>query len=194
MLRTKTTIVALLGLWLLAGVSGVRAGEKVDNKITAYLRAGATESQAVVEIWMENANPVRGVSLPFKFATGDIALAFDSLKTAGGRAAAFAFTPPLYKAENQTLLLNLLQGLTKEKQAPPIPVGNGPLVWIYLSTKGKFPAADFKMASVRIEPQNVLLYVTDTYNSVTPVFEFTRNDPPAPAKAEAKDEAKGATP
>lgn len=187
------TIAVLVSLTGLVALPANAEEEAVPNRITVYLRPGGAENQAVLEVWMSNANPVRGITLPFKFATGGPALSFDSLKLDGGRLAAFTGPKPNYKPENQTLLVNLLQGLSKEKMAPPVPVGVGPIAWLYLSTKEKFPLADFKMASVQIEPQNVLLYVTDTYNSVHPDFLFTRESPPTAAKpAEVGD--KGTAP
>jgi hypothetical protein len=166
------------GLALVALAAGSVVGEEeVRDRITAHLKEGADPNKAVVELWISNTNPVIAMTLPFKFAAGD-SLAFDSLNVAGGRAGEFAVVGPVYRSENQTLLIHLMWARDTTVQAPPIPVGSGPLMQIYLSTPKAFPMSDFRMASVQLPPQNVLMFVTETLNSVTPDFAFTREAPP----------------
>jgi len=125
-------------------------------------------------------NPVVGITLPFKFAPGADSVVLDSLLTSNGRAAAFVMPKPLYTKEQQTLLVNMLQmrDSTGPKE-PPIPSGEGLLATLFFSAKGAFPMAAFRMVETQLPPQNVLMYVTQSLNSVQPAFELVRK--PAPA-------------
>ncbi|GAB4321587.1 MAG: hypothetical protein Kow0074_12640 [Candidatus Zixiibacteriota bacterium] len=176
-IRQMTVMMAALAVvWSATGVS---AQDDLHDKVTAYLVPGGASESAVLELWMSNVNNVLALCLPFKFAAGD-SLIFDSLVTRGGRAQDFAIVKPVFRPENQTLLINLMWAKDTTYEAPPIPPGSGPLMRVYLSTPYPFPMKDFQMASVQLPPQNVLMFVTESLNSVTPDFEFSREAPPGP--------------
>ncbi len=155
------------------------SAKEAQNKITAYLTPGASDKQAVITIWMANANPVIGITLPFKFSVGEDTLRLDSLEVAGGRVAGFIMTPPQFKTAGSTFLMNMISPVdSTTRKTSPIPVGEGAVMWLYVRTDGKFPLDKFRMASVQLPPQNVLLYVTDAYANVNPSFELVRKSPP----------------
>jgi len=160
------------------------------NTVTAYVSPGTTKHDAVIELWMENVNPVIGITVPLKFATGGDSLALDSLFLTGGRASEFTTFKPVYKSSNKTLLVNALWRLEKTSSVKPIPPGRGAFMWIYLSTPGDFPFDKFKMASVQIPPENVLLFVTESLNPVNPDFELKSGAPPKKAPAEVSGSGK----
>ena len=167
--------------------SSVRAEDELGNKVTAYLSPGATKHDAVIELWMENVNPVIGITVPVKFATGGDSLALDSLFLTGGRAKDFATFKPLFKSANKTLLVNMVWKLDTVSTVDPIPPGAGPFLWLYMSTPEEFPFDKFKMASVQIPPENVMLYVTEMLNPVNPDFEFKRGAAPKSTSAKPAD-------
>lgn len=171
-------IVAMATMAVLAlGVHQSMAENDLKDLVTAYLVPGTNDHQAVVEVWMSNVNPVIGVTLPFKFAAGD-SLVMDSLVTSTGRAKDFAVVKPVYKSDNQTLLVNMLWATDKNSKVPPIPPGEGLLAQIYLHTPGAFPMKDFRMAVVQLPPQNVLMFVTESLNPVKPDFALSKSAPP----------------
>jgi hypothetical protein len=151
---------------------------------------GATKHDAVIELWMENVNPVIGITVPLKFATGGDSLALDSLFLTGGRAQHFTAFKPLFKSANKTLLVNMLWKLDTASTVEPIPPGTGPLMWLYLSTPEEFAFDKFRMASVQIQPENVLLYVTETLNPVNPDFQVKQEAAPKSAPAAKSEEQK----
>jgi hypothetical protein len=159
---------------------GLADEKTLQNTLTAYLGPGTTPREATVTLWMENVNPLIGITLTFKFAPGADTVALDSLVTHTGRAAAFKVVPPLYTRENQTLLVNMLVPLdsTGAKTVPPIAPGQGMLAVLYFSAKGPFPADAFQMVTLQLPPENVLMYVTESVNQVTPTFTLVRK--PAP--------------
>lgn len=151
---------------------------ELKNKITAYLTQGATAGQAVITVTMSNVNPVGAISLPLKFASPDT-FALDSLVTAPYRAGSFMMPPPNWNKDKKTLLINMLRSTDSvTAKTGLIPPGLGVLAVLYLSTPGKFPLEKFQMAAVQLPPENVLLYVTETFNSVQPEFELVRGNPP----------------
>lgn len=186
----RTIVLVLIGVGMI-GIPRATAEEEMHDLVTAYLVPGADAHQAVVEVWMSNVNPVIGVTLPFKFAAGD-SLVMDSLVTSTGLAKNFAVVKPVFKAENQTLLVNMLWATMKGTQTPPIPPGEGLLAQIYLHTPGKFPMKEFRMAAVQLPPENVLMFVTQTLNPVTPDFVLSESAPPKVDKAAGK--ADGSSP
>lgn len=156
------------------------------NKITAYITPGASEREAVVTVWMANVNPVGAICLPLKFAAPD-SVHLDSLVTKPYRAGAFMMPPPKYEADKQTLLCNMLRHADSVKaKTGLIPPGEGVLATIHFSAKGKFPLEGFKIAAVQLPPENVLMYVTDTFNSVLPEYEAVRQAPPGAKDTGAK--------
>ena len=178
MARVLCRVSTLLILAICCLAIPAAAKNEPGNTVTAYVSPGATKHDAVIELWMENVNPVIGITVPLKFATGGDSLALDSLFLTGGRAAAFTTFKPVYKSSNKTLLVNMLWRLDTASAVAPIPPGSGPLMWIYLSTPGDFPFDKFQMASVQIPPENVLLYVTQSLNPVNPDFEYKTGAPP----------------
>jgi len=177
------TFILVTGALCWLGACGMAwAGDKAKsgpvNKITAYVTAGSTDKEAVVTLWMSNVNPVGAICLPFKFAAAD-SFWLDSMVTKPYRAGAFQMMPPKYEKDKQTLLVNMLRDADSVKaKAGLIPVGEGTLATLHFSAKGKFPLSDFKIASVQLPPENVLLYVTETFNSVLPEFTMVREVPP----------------
>ena len=156
------------------------SAKEAQNKITAYLTPGVSDKQAVITIWMANVNPVIGMTLPFKFSVGEDTLRLDSLEVAGGRVAGFIMTPPQFKTANGTFLVNMISAVdSTTRKMSPIPTGEGPVMWLYVRTDGKFPMDKLRMASVQLPPENVLLYVIDSYATVNPSFELVRKPPPA---------------
>lgn len=191
MLRNSKLMIVVLGaLWMLGAQSESLADDKAKektNKITAYVTAGPTEKQAVITLWMSNVNPVGAICLPFKFAAAD-SFWLDSLVTVPHRAGSFQMMEPKYERDKQTLLVNMLRETDSVKaKTGLIPVGEGVLATLHFTAKGKFPLADFKIAAVQLPPENVLLYVTETFNSVLPEFEMRRETPPM-ASNKPKDE------
>lgn len=168
---------------LCAGVTGsTSAADKtkpeIANKITAYVTAGPNQNQAVITLWMSNVNPVGAICLPFKFAAPD-SFWLDSMVTRPYRAGSFQMMPPKYEKDKQTLLVNMLREADSVKaKTGLIPVGEGVLATLHFTAAGKFPLADFKLAAVQLPPENNLLYVTDTFNSVLPEFEVRYEAPP----------------
>ncbi len=180
MKSTVRGVAVIIGLALMVMQAGNSvADDELRDKLTAHLKPGASPNSAIVEFWMTNTNNVLAMTLPFKFAAGD-SLAFDSIVTAGGVIADFPVVEPVYRSENQTLLVQVMWAKNTTVQADPIPSGRGPLLQVHVSTPGEFPMDDFRMASVQLPPENVLMFVTATLNSVTPDFELTREAPPAP--------------
>ena len=194
MKRVLGKMIPLLTVALCCTLGSARAETELGNKVTAYITPGATKHDAVVELWMENVNPVIGITVPLKFATGGDSLALDSLFLTGGRAAKFASFAPMFKSTNQTFLINMLWRLDTLTSVDPIPPGSGPFLWLYLSTPEEFPLDKIRMANVQIPPENVLLYVTESLNPVNPEFEFKREAPPKsplkPAAAVKTEEQK----
>lgn len=179
-------LVVLAFLWM---AGPIHAEEKLHDKVTAYVHPGSSDHEIVIDVWMSNLNPVIGITLPFKFASkANDSLAFDSLSLSGGRAAEFKTTKPLFNAENQTFLLNMIWKLDTLAGAPAIPPGEGPLIKLYLSAPDSIALKDFRMATVQLPPQNTLLYVTETLNTVNPDFEFALGNPlkEAPKLADPK--------
>jgi hypothetical protein len=161
-----------------AGSAPKGKGEELKNLVTGYLAPGATPKQAVITLWMSNVNPVGAISLPFKFAAPD-SFWVDSIATRPYRAGSFMMPAPLYKRELQTLLVNMLRDSDSVKaKTGLVPPGQGTLAVIYLSAAGPFPLDSLKMAAVKLPPENVLMYVTDTFNSVQPDFQLVRGAPP----------------
>lgn len=153
-------------------------GQELSNLITAYVAPGETPKQAVITVWMSNVNPVGALSLPFKFAAPD-SFWVDSLETKQYRAGSFMMPPPMYKRESQTLLINMLRETDSVKaKTGLIPPGQGAVAVIYLSAAGTFPLDSLRMAAVKLPPENVLTYITDTFNSVQPDFKLVRGAPP----------------
>lgn len=182
-LAPKIACALLVATLLVTGATNVRADDmrvkNPANKITAYLSSGPSEKQAVVTLWMANVNPVGAICLPFKLAAPD-SFALDSLVVKPYRAGTFHMAPPKYDRDKQTLLVNMLRADDSVKaKTGLIPVGEGVLATLHLSSKGRFPMADFKIAPVQLPPENVLMYVTDTFNSVLPEFELKRESPPS---------------
>ncbi len=156
------------------------------NKVTAYVAPGATERQVVITLWMSNVNPVGAICLPFKFAAPD-SFWLDSLVTAPYRAGSFQMMPPKYEREKQTLLVNMLRHSDSVKaKTGLIEPGEGVLATMHMSAAGKFPLADFKIAAVQLPPENVLLYVTETFNSVLPEFVALKESPPTVTKGKVE--------
>jgi hypothetical protein len=184
-LLLKTIVVALAALWIGAALpaSAEDKGKEAGlNRITAYVTPGATEKEAVVTLWMSNVNPVGAICLPFKFAAAD-SFWLDSLVTKPYRAGTFQMMPPKYERDKQTLLVNMLrEGDSVKAKTGLIPVGEGMLATLHFSAAGKFPLSDFKIASVQLPPENVLLYVTETFNSVLPEFVVAHEPPPGTQK------------
>jgi hypothetical protein len=194
--RWVAASMAAVATWVLGSAAALGADPKLPDKITAYLGPGAKPSEAVVTIWMSNANPVIGITLPLKFVPGADSVVVDSLLTTTGRAAAFQVPPPMYKKENQTLLVNMLSaGDSAGMMAGAIPVGEGPIAVLYLGSKSAFPMNAFKIAAVRLPPENDLLYVTSSFNSVQPEFALVKKPaPPWPLKTgQAATKATGKT-
>jgi len=179
-----TAATATMAISALGSVSVFGAEGQLQNRITAYLGPGATAREAVVAVWMSNVNPVIGITLPFKFAPGADSVVLDSLLTKTGRGAAFQVPPPQYKKENQTLLVNMLSaGDSTAMLAGAIPSGEGLLAVLYFSSKAAFPTAAFKMTTVRLPPENDLLYVTNSFSAVKPEFALVKKPaPPWPPK------------
>lgn len=161
--------------------NGAHADDKnknEGNKIVAYVTPGPSEKEAIVTLWMANVNPVGAISLPFKFAAAD-SFWLDSMVTKPYRAGTFQMMAPKYERSNQTLLVNMLRETDSVKaKAGLIPVGQGVLATLHFSARGKFPMSDFKIAAVQLPPENVLLYVTETFNSVLPEFSMLKQAPP----------------
>lgn len=178
-------VVALATLWFGSAVSAIgeeKGKEQGLNRITAYVTPGATEKEAVVTLWMSNVNPVGAICLPFKFAAAD-SFWLDSLVTKPYRAGTFQMMAPKYEKDKQTLLVNMLRdGDSVKAKTGLIPVGEGVLATLHFSAAGKFPLSDFKIASVQLPPENVLLYVTETFNSVLPEFVVAHEAPPGASK------------
>lgn len=175
-LRISTLVLSAL---LLVPVAQAEKDKELLNKVSAYISPGATDKEAVITVWMSNLNPVLGITLPFKFSVGADTLRLDSADVNGGRAAAFLMTTPVFKVENSTLLMNMIARTdTITRKMTPIAPGEGPLAWFYVRTDGKFPFDKVRMASVQLPPENVLLYVLDTYATINPAFEFFRKSPP----------------
>jgi len=173
-------LIPALAVVMMVQTASALAGKETQNKVTAYLAPGASEKQAVITIWMANVNPVIGVTLPFKFSVGNDTLRLDSVQVAGGRAAGFIMTPPQFKTANGTFLVNMISAVdSTTRKMSPIPTGEGPVMWLYVRTDGKFPMDKLRMASVQLPPENVLLYVIDSYATVNPSFELVRKPPPA---------------
>lgn len=173
---------------LVAATAAAQEKPKGDpgNKITAYITPGPSEREAVVTLWMANVNPVGALCLPFKFAAPD-SVHLDSLVTKPFRAGSFMTPPPKYEADKQTLLCNMLRHDDSVKaKTGLIPPGEGVLATLHFSARGKFPLEGFKIAAVQLPPENVLLYVTDTFNSVLPGYEAVRQAPPTEKSAGAK--------
>jgi len=190
MKRVLRKVFPLLILTVCSAAGSAHAEGELGNKVTAYLSPGATKHDAVIELWMENINPVIAITVPLKFATGGDSLALDSMFLTGGRAAKFTAVRPLFNSSNQTLLVNMLWRLDTLTAVDPIPPGGGPFMWLYLSTPEEFPFDKFKMASVQIPPQNVLLFATETLNPVHPDFVFKAEAPPkGPTKKPADPKA-----
>ncbi len=186
MTSMKRMCARLLGLLIVFGfLASAQADDQpknANNKVTAYVQQGPTEQQAVVTLWMSNVNPVGAICLPFKFAAAD-SFWLDSMVTKPYRAGNFQMLPPKYERDKQTLLVNLLRDADSVKaKTGLIPVGEGVVATLHLSAKGKFPLSDFKIATVQLPPENVLLYVTETFNSVLPEFSMLRESPPSPGK------------
>jgi hypothetical protein len=173
---------AALTLCCCLAASASRAEDKTAkpmNKMTAFVAPGASEKEAVVTLWMENVNPVGAICLPFKFAAAD-SFWLDSMVTKPYRAGSFQMMPPKYERANQTLLVQMLRTSDSvQAKTGLIPVGEGVLATLHFSAKGKFPLSDFKIAAVQLPPENVLLYVTETFNSVLPDFAMVRSAPPS---------------
>lgn len=190
MKRVPRRAFPLLILAVCCAIGPARAEGELGNRVTAYVSPGATKHDAVIELWMENVNPVIAITVPLKFATGGDSLALDSMFLTGGRAARFTAVAPSFKSTNKTLLVNMLWRLDTLTVVDPIPPGSGPFLWLYLSTPEDFPFDKFKMASVQIPPQNVLLFATETLNPVHPEFEFRSEAPPKkPVKQSAVPKA-----
>lgn len=174
-------VVGVLCLALVGAVSTATADDEkkqLENKLIAYVNRGTTDNQAVVTLWMANVNPVGAICLPFKFAAAD-SFWLDSLATKQHRAGSFQMMQPKYEKDKQTLLVNMLRDADSVKaKTGLIPPGEGVLATLYFSSKSKFPFGDFKIAAVQLPPENVLLYVTDTFNSVLPDFSMVRQAPP----------------
>lgn len=184
--QALTAVVAVCSLIMTSGSVFAESTDKnvAGNKITAYVTPGATANEAVVTLWMSNANPVGAVCLPFKFAATD-SFWLDSMVTKPYRAGSFQMMPPKYEKEKQTLLVNMLRDADSVKvKTGLIPVGDGVLATLHFTSKSKFPLGDFRIAAVQLPPENVLLYVTDTFNSVLPEFAMLREAPPAASKTE----------
>ena len=188
--------VAVLATWMLGSAGAFGADQKLQDRVTVYLGPGAKPNEAVVTIWMANTNPVIGITLPFKFAPGADSVVLDSLLTTTGRAAAFQVPPPMYKKENQTLLVNMLSaGDSAAMLKGAIPAGEGPIAVLYLGAKSTFPVDAFKIAAVHLPPENELLYVTTTFNSVQPEFALVKKPAPLwpPKTGQAATKAAGKT-
>lgn len=184
-LSLKIIVVALGALWVGTSLS-VSAEDKGKeqrlNRITAYVTPGATDKEAVITLWMSNVNPVGAICLPFKFAAAD-SFWLDSLVTKPYRAGTFQMMAPKYERDKQTLLVNMLRdGDSVKAKTGLIPVGEGVLATLHFSAAGKFPLSDFKIASVQLPPENVLLYVTETFNSVLPEFVVAHETSPGESK------------
>ena len=180
-------LLAAIG-WI--GTESASAEETLKNQVTAYVTHGNTERQLVIGIWTENANPIVGVTLPFKFGLDQDSLFFDSLSVVGGMAKGWTIMQPVYDAKLKTLLVNALRGVDPKKFAPAIPAGKNPIMWIYLSAKKKVSLKKFQMVNVTLLPQNDLLYVTASMNTVNPAFALSREKPPALKGGEGESKSK----
>lgn len=153
--------------------------KEIPNRITAYLEQGASDSSAVVTLWMANVNPVIGFTLPFKFAPGDSVMHLDSMKFSVGIADPFIGLPPRYNVTNQTLLINQRRKPDSSKAGVgAIPPGEGLLARMYFSAETIFPMKDFAMVAVQLPPEAKLIYVTSTLNTVLPEFVLLKESPP----------------
>jgi hypothetical protein len=177
-------LISAVAVTLMTSSTWAAASKDLQNKVTAYVTPGTTDKQAVITLWMANVNPVLGLTLPFKFSAGTDTLRLDSILTIGGRAANFIMTKPLFKASEQTFLVNMVWSVeSTTHKAAPIPAGEGPLMWMFVHTDGKFPVDELRMATIQLPPENVLIYVTDAYATVNPSFELVHKAPPASGKA-----------
>ncbi|MBI3661872.1 MAG: hypothetical protein HY234_02335 [Acidobacteria bacterium] len=179
--RVWINVLAAVALaWVLSDQSSAATADTtLANKMTAYLTPGATPRDAVVSIWMSNVNPVIGITLSFKFGGID-SLILDSAETNKGRATPFYVPQPLYKRENQTLLINML--IMRDSigaKITPLPPGGGPLATLYFHTRAPFATDAFKMVAMQLPPDNTLMYITETLNTVLPEFTVVRKAPPA---------------
>ncbi len=188
----KSVTAVLVILYACLSIPGTaRSADKdkqaLGNKMTAFVTPGATEHEAVVTLWMSNVNPVGAICLPFKFAAAD-SFWLDSLVTKPFRAGSFQMMQPKYEKDQQTLLVNMLRDADSVKaKVGLVPVGEGVLATLHFSANSKFRIEEFKIASVQLPPENVLLYVTDTFNSVLPEFAMVRQAPPGSASASKND-------
>ena len=177
-------LISAMAVAIMTSSAWAEANKDLQNKVTAYITPGATDKQAVITLWMANVNPVVGLTLPFKFSAGTDTLRLDSILTIGGRAANFIMTKPQFKTAEQTFLVNMVWSVdSTTRKAAPIPSGEGPVIWMFVHTDGKFPVDKLRMASVQLPPENVLLYVTDVYATVNPSFELVHKAPPTSGKA-----------
>lgn len=188
----KAIVVTFAALWIGSAMSAAaedKGKEQGANRVTAYVTSGATEKEAVVTLWMSNVNPVGAICLPFKFAAAD-SFWLDSLVTKPYRAGTFQMMAPKYERDKQTLLVNMLRdGDSVKAKTGLIPAGEGVLATLHFSAAGKFPLLDFKIASVQLPPENVLLYVTETFNSVLPEFVVVHEAPPGASKNAKSEKA-----
>jgi hypothetical protein len=183
MRKALLTMFPVLLFGLLGGPAS--AEDELVNKVTAYVQPGSSDSAVVVDLWMSNVNPIIGLTLPFKFAARTDTLIFDSISFDQGRASLFFAMDPIFRPSNNTLLVQMLWRMDTTAAAPPIPPGEGPLAKIWLRAQEKISLEQFKIASVQIPPNNVLMYVAQTLNRVNPSFEFKAGPPPAMTKESA---------
>ncbi len=160
------------------GTGSAMAEETLKNQVTAYVTHGSTERELVIGLWAENANPIIGATLPFKFGLDQDSLFFDSLTVVGGAAEGWAVMQPVYDVKLKTLLVNTLRGIDPKKFAPAIPPGKSPIMWIYLRAKEKISLKKLQIVNVTLPPQNDLMFVTASMNKVNPAFTFSREKPP----------------
>ncbi|MEQ1935889.1 MAG: hypothetical protein ABL962_18695 [Fimbriimonadaceae bacterium] len=185
-MRATSLAVAFCVVFGVAGVSSAddKSKQPTVNKLTAYVAPGASDKEAVVTLWMANVNPVGAICLPFKFAAAD-SFWLDSLVTKPYRAGSFQMMAPKYEKDKQTLLVNMLRDSDSVKtKSGLVPVGEGVLATLHFTAKSKFPLGEFRIAAVQLPPENVLLFVTETFNSVLPEFTVLRESPPISASSQ----------
>jgi hypothetical protein len=157
--------------------------EKLTDFVEIVLHPGADKSHAVAEVTAGNVNPLRVLSLPFKFGAGDQKIRVDSISFAGTRVEYFDQKhDTLY--EKRSALLMLLLAPNKDKKYLDLQPGAGIVARIYFSAKDTFPMDAFQMAPVTLPPNNKFMYVTEVFAGAEPSFAFRV----AGAKKEAQAE------
>lgn len=126
-------------------------------------------SKVMASVSIFNDEELVGITLPFRYGTGNIPIRCDSVRFRETRVEHFEIKTQRVDTVNQTVLIGLLPDLGGQND--PLKKGNGEVARIYFTLKEGAKFQDFFMDTTLIKPFNRLKFVTPKVKGIYPAFD-----------------------